>query len=135
MWIRVASFSKGWQSLITKGDHSWRLHRSGASQFLEFATLNGPNQHELRGRRNVNDQAWHHVVAVHDDSGKQLYVDGRLDATAKGVPKILSVEHLVLIGENDEKGGLYFHGLIDDVRVYKRALTPLDVRALVLLKK
>ncbi len=27
-WIRVESFTKSWQAIVTKGDRAWRLHRA-----------------------------------------------------------------------------------------------------------
>lgn len=74
-WIKVDSFTKEWQALITKGDSSWRLHRYGVSNTLSFGTT-GLSNEDLDGSAEVNDGQWHHVAAVFDGSWKYLYVDG-----------------------------------------------------------
>jgi len=85
----------------------------------------------------VTDNQWHHVAAVlADDSTPnvneiKLYVDGVLQAaTASGSQAINTVSASnVLIGAYDNAGtkGGYFKGLIDDVRIYSRALTAAEI--------
>ncbi len=76
---------------------------------------------------------WHHVVATKDGSGNiQLYVDGQSQGTilrqakntesTSGSPFALGA----WIDQNSE----FFHGSIDDVSVYNRALSATEARAL-----
>ncbi|MHC4085078.1 MAG: hypothetical protein ACYSU5_07710 [Planctomycetota bacterium] len=37
LWLRVNSFDRGWQAIITKGDMAWRMQRSTESNVIEFA--------------------------------------------------------------------------------------------------
>ena len=30
-WIKVESFTKSWQAIVTKGDRAWRLHRASST--------------------------------------------------------------------------------------------------------
>jgi len=54
-----------------------------------------------------------------------------LDASAASSPKISVNDYAVLIGANDQARGRLFRGLIDDVRIYDRALSVEEIRALV----
>ncbi|MCH1503670.1 MAG: hypothetical protein L7V86_08810, partial [Verrucomicrobiales bacterium] len=36
-WIQVESFTKPWQSIVTKGDRAWRLHRANETKCAGFA--------------------------------------------------------------------------------------------------
>ena len=36
-WIRVESFTKVWQSIVTKGDRAWRLHRASDTRSVGWA--------------------------------------------------------------------------------------------------
>jgi len=76
---------------------------------------------------------WHHVAAVYDgDKGHtQLYLNGVLDATVCGAPGRRRVNtRPVLMGARETKAdGL--NGLIDDVRVYTRALSDEEIAAFV----
>lgn len=57
-------------------------------------------------------------------------MDGRLDAAGE-FPGAISVnDHNVCIGENEQVPGRQFHGLIDDVRIYERALSAGEITAL-----
>lgn len=132
-WIRVESFTKSWQAIVTKGDRSWRLHRAGATRSVGFACtdLSRNEIGDLFGERNVADGHWRHVAGVLDKNKIAIYVDGALDASAESSPKITVNGYSVLIGANDQSKGRLFKGLIDDVRIYDRALSVDEIRALV----
>jgi hypothetical protein len=96
----------------------------------------------------VTDNLWHHVVAIRDGATLYLYLDGSLAGTVatnsgySGV--ILQVDagkvdwrsfnvnalstSLIGLFQNDTQ--LLFNGLIDDVRVYQKALSAIDVNAI-----
>jgi hypothetical protein len=77
---------------------------------------------------------WHHVALVYDGSLAQgvrssLYVDGQLDAV--GVEHAAQIEPYtsdLLIGDLPG-GGDHFVGLIDEVAVWTRALSPAEIQA------
>ncbi|HEY5141273.1 MAG TPA: LamG domain-containing protein, partial [Methylococcales bacterium] len=75
----------------------------------------------------VNDDVWHHVVAVYDGSNVTLYGDGASIAT---MPYALTtLDTPLFIGEQSypDYSHFYFNGSIDDVRVYNRALSDTEV--------
>ncbi len=128
-WIKVDTFTKQWQSIVTKGDSAWRLLRNNLTDALCFAGT-GLTADTVYGTRNVNDGQWHHAVGVYDGTRLSLYVDGTLDASAASTGAIGTNNYNVFIGENAQATGRQFDGLIDDVRVYNRALSATDVSAL-----
>ncbi len=69
---------------------------------------------------------WKHVAAVRKDNLLQLYVDGKLVATAQSdVPGLdASCESPLLIGRGQQA---HFHGKIREVRLYNRALKETEV--------
>jgi len=81
----------------------------------------------LEGSATVNDNQWHHVAGVFDGSKMYLYVDGDVDAvkTAAGSLKVSTSN--VYIGGNTSRS---FNGLIDDVRIYSRALSEAEIELL-----
>jgi hypothetical protein len=74
-----------------------------------------------------NDRAWHHVVLRRSNRELTLWVDGSEVASATG-PKgsVTEGEEFgvagVHVGQRID-GANRFHGAIDDVRIYRRALT------------
>lgn len=86
----------------------------------------------------VNDGAWHHIASVYPEGGGELgtvlhYVDGVLDNpggnNASTQPVITSTTaDPVTIGRRTQGAtDTYFPGLVDDVRIYDRALSAQEV--------
>ena len=82
----------------------------------------------MRGNRGVNDGKWHHTVGVYDGNKLYLYVDGELDVSAPATGSMDRNGWEVLIGDNAERPGRFWNGLIDDVRIYNYALTAEQIR-------
>ena len=124
-WIRVESFTKRWQAILTKGDRAWRLHRAGSRNSVGFACsdLSRNQTGDLFGHKGVADGRWHHVAGVLDGTRMSIYVDGALDVSAASSPNVSVNDYSVLIGANAQADERLFCGLIDDVRVYDRALS------------
>jgi len=77
---------------------------------------------------------WNHVVLVYSNEGGELYLKGKLKDTKdwKGEAGSPSTSQPVNIGlyRRNNKGGDFFKGSIDDVRIYDRALSEEEVLAL-----
>ncbi|MDG2124186.1 MAG: DUF1080 domain-containing protein, partial [Verrucomicrobiales bacterium] len=65
-----------------------------------------------------------------DGRTASIFVDAVLDASAEASPQISVNDFAVLIGANAQVAGRLFHGLIDDVRIYDRALSIGELREL-----
>ena len=77
---------------------------------------------------------WHHVVATVSGTTGKVYLDGSLDGTGD-VGSIPQNALDIFIGRSHPYGAdagenQYFHGLIDDVRIYNRALSASEVQDL-----
>jgi hypothetical protein len=74
IWCQADKLDTIWQSLISKGQgNNWRIHRHWQQDVLSSAGLN-----ILPNPVSINDQKFHHVVAVME-SGKQatFYIDNQ----------------------------------------------------------
>ncbi|MHC4532612.1 MAG: LamG domain-containing protein, partial [Planctomycetota bacterium] len=129
-WIKVSQFTVSWQAIFTMGDDSWRLQRQTSTDNLCWActgVTGTPGDWWLHGDVNINDGEWHHTAGVYDGSKYYLYVDGELDASKDTSGTMSISSYPVMIGANAQQGGREFEGLIDDVRVYKRALMDTEI--------
>jgi len=89
----------------------------------------------VQGDSNVNDGQWHHVAVTVQASATIsypdviLYVDGLDDTRATTDPDAfnLTADQDVRIGSRPSNNDRFFMGLIDDVRIYDRALTPEEI--------
>jgi hypothetical protein len=134
-WIKGNAFDREWQTVISKGDSSWRLQRNQNKGSLEFActgvVVPGTRWSNILGTVDVNDGQWHHIAGTYDGSQVCLYVDGTLDVSSNSIGGSIKItDQPVLIGENAEKPKRFWNGLIDDVRVYSYALSTADIEDL-----
>jgi len=134
-WIKINAFDRDYQTIISKGDTSWRLQRNAGTDTLEFGCMGLPIPNNsvwggIFGKIKVNDGRWHHAAGTYDGSRISLYVDGALDVSAEAVGRIKANDMAVYIGQNAEKPGRFWNGLIDDVRIYSYALSADEVAAI-----
>jgi len=71
---------------------------------------------------------WHHGVATFDGTNVKLYIDGILLKTESHPGSITTSIYDVYIGDYPRATGCHFNGLIDEVRIYNRALSADEVR-------
>ncbi|MHC4439411.1 MAG: LamG-like jellyroll fold domain-containing protein [Planctomycetota bacterium] len=80
----------------------------------------------------ITDDQWHHIGCVWDDSYRILYMDGievAKDITAQN--QLKPATGGLYIGTDKTRGAeTFFSGLIDDVRIYRRALSAEEIAAL-----
>jgi len=116
-----AGTASGW-TFDTYGNH-------GNGHQLRFQTV-GPS---VLGSTDYSLSVWHHVVATVSDTTVKVYVDGLQDGEGI-VGQIPSNSLDIFIGAPHAYGpwGVreYFNGLIDDVRIYNRALSAAEVEQL-----
>ncbi len=134
-WVRADTWSSDLSSafnarILTKGeDHEqYGLHVYGEA--LVFI-LNGSSGIKVSAPPPAPGE-WHHVAGTFDGRVARLYVDGELAGSQAAVTVISPRPGPLLIGTKRLRSHPrnYFKGLIDDVRVYSRALGEEEIRAL-----
>jgi hypothetical protein len=75
---------------------------------------------------------WHHLVMTFDDDSMTFYIDGVKEGQQpKNFPTRYLAGDPVLIGvTGNVKNNRFMNGIVDDIEVYDRVLTPGEVRAL-----
>ncbi|MEA3225427.1 MAG: LamG domain-containing protein [Planctomycetota bacterium] len=126
-WIKVVAFDRGWNTVISRGDDSWRSSRAGTNNYME-AAVGGTVGNYTYGVTPVDDGEWHHVGWVYDGTMNYLYLDGEVDATEENSGQITVSSYPLYIGDNSQATGRFWNGLIDDVMIYNRALTQEEVQ-------
>ena len=85
---------------------------------------------------NLPPGVWSHLVGTFDAASLKLYINGALVGTRKSKHRTIEAGKHFAIGCILQKpggaqpaaSGSYFKGMIDEVRVYNRALAPMEVR-------
>jgi len=78
---------------------------------------------------NISVNIWHHMVGVWNNGLASLYIDGISVASNVAYTGLTEVQNPMTIGSFGG-GSVFLNGLIDDVRIYNYALTPLQIKLL-----
>lgn len=122
--VRVDTFDKEWQAIVTKGDHAWRLQRQSWSSNAGFGTDSAGTPTSLQGATALDDGQWHYVAATWDGTRKRIFVDGHQDADEAWAGPLQTTDEDVMFGENSGHTGRQFAGRIDEVRISAIARPP-----------
>ncbi|MCM8541790.1 MAG: FecR domain-containing protein [Lentisphaeraceae bacterium] len=127
-WVKSLKFKNSQETLISKGDSSWRLARYKMTNGIEMAgTGLNPSSWTI-GNRKVDDGKWHLVTGVYDGQKISLYIDGRLDSSTQASGKLNTNDFNVSIGFNSAYNERYFNGWIDELGIFKRALSQTEIQ-------
>jgi hypothetical protein len=80
----------------------------------------------------VFDNKFHHIAAVYDQASLRLYVDGLLESSCP-YSSLNLAGSVITIGQQGSGARMswtYFHGLIDELSIYSRALSAGQIQAL-----
>jgi len=131
-WVYYEGLSHEYQTIIAKGDSAWRLSFYQNEPIAHFAVTAGPPWYHVNSSVELASRRWYHLCGTFDGEYLRLYIDGQLDPAGPVALacKISVNDRPVRIGENVEKPGRFWNGLLDDVRVYNYPLDATQVRRL-----
>ena len=131
LWCRALTYKNPYAEIISKGhSQSWRIGR-----LADINTISGKvgSRSLTLEEVNVFDDFRHLVMTFDEISGKALlFLDGAMLASGNVDYAVPSLEPLRIGGDekgSDKRGGLW-HGLIDDVALWTRALSLSEVRTI-----
>jgi len=110
--------------LSQMGKASWLCADSLEGNLMTELKGAGRDATELLSQTIITDGNWHRIGIVWDGSHRTLYVDG-LAVAEDAQANLLGSENGLYIGTGKSmEPGSFWSGLIDDVRIYNRAVTP-----------
>ncbi|MHC4122820.1 MAG: LamG-like jellyroll fold domain-containing protein [Planctomycetota bacterium] len=132
-WIKTSSPGKAmWQGIVTKGEILWKIQKQlDGRGYFECWGLKGapsPGPYLQTVGVNMNDGQWHHIVGTYDKATMRIYWDGAENNSFSVSGNIDTGGYPVYIGGVYGKPEYVFGGLIDDVRIYKRALSANEIK-------
>ena len=130
-WIKPAT-EEGFTTVVLKessNDLNYGLYGSDGTGNPPSAYVN-PSTSSTKGARGVSALAlntWSHLAATYDGSSLNLYVNGVL-VGSQNVPGVLETSTGALRIGGNSIWGEYFNGLIDELRIYNRALNAGEIQ-------
>lgn len=132
-WIKIPSSWSGssYPNVVGKGANAgwdtdgWSLYAFGpASNAIGVGFRNGGTTLNISFTNTLKDQ-WVHIVGVWNGSMVLIYQNGVLKNSTGQAINPPSTSSPVTVGKDN--GGQYFDGLIDEVRIYNRALSAAEI--------
>jgi hypothetical protein len=133
-WIKSYGSTHTYQSIFCKGSnpgYSLRLGRF-PDRAIEYFKSGGQDATFYTSSQTISDSDWHHIVVVDQGSGTvEFYMDGAfLEATTKQNYNSNTKEKAAVGGLANTNHGQWFNGNIDELFIFKRALTKTEVKRL-----
>jgi len=114
--------SPGWgMELSTYGSPS---HTCTVKIFITSQNLWG----NTAAYTSINVNTWYHVVGIRKGMSTKIYINGELKALMNHSDSALSVDNAVQLVLGKHSWGSYFPGLIDEVAIYNRALSDIEIQ-------
>lgn len=122
------------------GALNMELHDTYSGNLRVFLYDENSNLKDYWTTFSVADGTWHHLAFTYRYSPQELllFVDGQQvpweqivksgDGTLDSM--ISNTDQTNRIGNDNRAGGLFYDGLMDDVRIYERALSPFEMESL-----
>jgi hypothetical protein len=128
-WVTIRSIANQWSAIAAKGEYAWRLGNASFDPRFHFGITiwNAPDTASIDGVTAVGYDEWHHAAGVFDGSNIMVYLDGALDVSTPTTEPIGVNNKNVFIGDNPDATGRYWDGLIDELKIYDRALSASEV--------
>jgi hypothetical protein len=128
-WVMPTASQSGWRTVIQKevdtyfmgaSSNSPRRPATGGTYGSTVTWIAGPSA--------IPVNTWTHLASTYDGANIRLYVNGTQVATVARTGSIAVSALPVWIGGNNPYGE-YFKGVIDEVRIYNRALSVAEIQA------
>jgi chitodextrinase len=134
-WVKAAANPTNDGQIVAKSDTSagWQLKTTpdtGPEMFGVFVTNSAGSRVKRFSTTTRSLNAWYHIAGVYNAAGTlNIYVNGALDnGTLQGTIPAANLNAAVNANIGRRAGGYYFNGMIDEVRIYNRALSQTEIQ-------
>ncbi len=129
-WVKPSSIHATWAAILHREPDSFYLHVSSPDGAMRPAGggVIGAGEYYVSGPSTVPLNEWTHLATTYDGNTLRLYVNGAEVSSRPITGGIQGTTAPLRIGGNTYPGQ-FFDGLIDEVRIYRRALTASEIAA------
>ena len=128
-WVYPTTVNRQWRDVLYKGNDDYFLMATTlASARPVGAGTFGGTLSQVVGTANLDNNTWTHLATTYDGSNLRLYVNGVQVASKAQTGSLAASASPLTIG-GDPIDGQFFKGRIDEVRVYRAALSQAEIQA------
>ncbi|BDU50639.1 LamG-like jellyroll fold domain-containing protein [Haliovirga abyssi] len=123
-WNIDPTTGENYAEILSKnGDDQYQLQHSSGNDKFEFAINTTSGRKYIQSTTSPVADKWYYVVGTYDGINMKLYVNGALETTTGYTGDLLTSNEKLDIGRRSVNNDRYFNGAIDDVKIYRKALT------------
>ena len=121
-WIKFENSLSG--NIIIRGRYVFPYRMTTSGSYMR-SVIRTNRTNYVRGTTPLSAGAWHHVALSYKDGERTMYVDGAID-----LQDSITGDLYTLNNAQEIKVGEGFNGIIDEIQIYNKALTPEQVNNL-----
>ena len=121
-WIKFENSLSG--NIIIRGQYVFPYRMTTSGSYMR-SVIRTNRTNYIRGTIPLSAGDWHHVALSYKDGERTMYVDGAID-----LQDSISGNLYTLNDAQEIKVGEGFNGIIDEIQIYNKALTPEQVNNL-----
>ena len=128
-WVRPSGLGGMWRTVLLKERPGGMVYALYANQDTgrPLGQVFIGSERNAVGTASLTVDTWSHLAATFDGANLRLYVNGALVATTAVAGSMAASTGVLRIGGNSVWSE-WFAGLIDEVRIYNRALTQSEIQ-------
>jgi len=132
-WVKPAGQST-WGGIVVKGPHSnlarYQIFYTDTKK-IRFGVTDGTTFADVYSDSALTDNQWYHIVGVYNKIEVALYINGvKQTDTHPFTQDLISTSGYNLnIGQGSSGANEFFNGTIDEVRIWRRALSAEEIQA------
>ncbi len=131
-WDIEPNEGNDWATIINKNvDSQYRLQHDRTNDFFEFAIRTSSGGRWIWSTTSPQEGDWHHVAGTYDGEEMRIYIDGTLENAQSWSGEINASTNPLIFG-NRAVGDRGFHGIIDEIGIWERALSEEEINDLYL---
>jgi hypothetical protein len=136
LWVNYRTFpTTHYTNIISQGisavDRAWHIghHRLTPNQYRIVIYFTDGTSAYFTSNFRPNVDEWYHLTLIVEANRARLYVNGILDSNLTYSGKTVKSSGIIEIGRL-VGGSEYFQGILDEVRIYNRALSEDEIKEL-----
>ncbi|WP_456478634.1 outer membrane protein assembly factor BamB family protein [Geoglobus ahangari] len=132
LWFKVVSWPEYYGCLIDKGTSGQRTYSvyTLSDGKIWYATHNSSGELWKIYQAGIQAGKWYHVAVTANGSVMKLFINGVYVDQRSAQGPYTTYDYPLSMGRRHIYNDLKFNGIIDEVRIYSKALTPEEVKML-----
>lgn len=129
-WVKLNANSTDEKIISKRPSYVLAVYSNNVPETEIFINAVSYDTRSAGGGTVLANGVWYQVAGTYDGATLKTYVNGALDRQLAVSGSMDSVTFPLTIGKTADSAANYFNGLIDDARVYNRALSAAEIAAL-----